>query len=112
MLSFSSSTRSSLVLIAISLTPICSDSISCVYDDTTGALISALIDTVDSRNIYAGCAPLALSKNDRGRGTCVRAQPTKQNDDTVRLQGQIKARQWSASKMREKRRKDEEREMM
>lgn len=112
LLSFASSTWSSLVLTAVSLTSLCSDSISCVYDDSTGALISALIDTVGSRSIYAGCAPLALSKNDRGRGTCVRAQPTKKNDDTVRVQGQIKARQWSASKMREKRRKDEEREMI
>lgn len=83
-----------------------------MYDDATGALISALIDSVASRKIYAGCAPLALSKNDRGRGMCERAQPAKQNDDAVRLQGQIKARQWSASKMREKRRKDEERERM
>ena len=83
-----------------------------MYDNTTGALTIALIDGKSSRRqVYAGCAPVAQAKNDRGRGSCLNTKPGRKGEAAVQLQSKIQARQWTASKLRERERLRAEREM-
>ena len=75
-----------------------------MYDNETGRLLSSRIASSAPEPIpYAGCAPFAWARNDRGRGTCMRSAATLRKEALEEAgKARLKAAQWTREKQQKR----------